>query len=138
VTIVDLREIVFDAAAISAVVACSRHLAEAIGLPPVQSANLIFEPTAGKVIFDYGTARQAVPIESGPLSALLIAYCMRAGIKVPRQGARSLRIEPHAVVLVFSAAHPVPPAHLAPERADELPRSKSWMEPTPMSQRPRR
>ena len=41
---------------------------------------------------------------------------MRAKIKIPRQVARSMRVEPQAVVLVFSAIHPVPPLSLSPER----------------------
>jgi hypothetical protein len=66
-------------------------------------------------------------LEKGQLGALLIAYCMRAGIKVPRRGSRAIRVEKHAAVLVFSMDHEVPSAKLARERTEELPRSISWM-----------
>jgi hypothetical protein len=127
VTIVDRRKIVFDAATIMAVLACSEQMGEAIGLPSGLPKSVHFDPAASKVVLLYSSTGVSVPLETGQLGALLIGYCMRAGIKVPRHGSRAIRVEKHAAVLVFSADHEVPSARLARERTEELPRSMSWM-----------
>jgi hypothetical protein len=137
VTIIDRREILFDADALMAVLACSGQMAGSIGLPSVAPKEIHFDPDEGQVTLIYG-AGHAAPVESGPLSALLIAYCLRAKIKVPRQVARSMRIEQRAVVLVFSATYLVPSENLTSERPEQPPRSMSWMEPRPINQRRQR
>jgi hypothetical protein len=129
VTIVDRRKIVFDAAAIMAVLACSEQMRAAIGLPFGQPKSVHFDPAASKIVLLYSSTGVSVPVETGPLGALLIAYCMRAGIKVPRHGSRTIRVEQHAAVLVLSTVHDIPSAKLARERIEELPRSVSWMRP---------
>jgi hypothetical protein len=126
-TIVDRRKIVFDAATIMAVLACSEQMVEAIGLPAGLPKSVHFDPATSGIVLLYSSSGVSVPLETGQLGALLIAYCMRAGIKVPRHGSRSIRVEKHAAVLVFSAVHEVPSAKLARERTEELPRSISWM-----------
>jgi hypothetical protein len=128
VAIIDRREIVFDAATLLAVLACSGQMVEAIGLPSAPPKSVHFDPKANNIVLLYGATGVSVPVESGPLGALLIAYCMRAGIKVPRHGSRAMRVEQHAIVLVFSTIHQVPSARLAPERTEEMPRSMSWMD----------
>ena len=134
-TIIDRREILFDADALMAVLACSGQMAGRIGLPPVAPEAIHFDPKEGRISLVYGLSDYAVPIESTPLGAMLIAYCLRANIKIPRQVARSMRVEPHAVVLVFSATHLVPSASLTPERPEQPPRPTSWMEPQPINHR---
>jgi hypothetical protein len=138
VSIIDRREILFDADALTAVLACSGQMAGSIGLPSVAPKTIHFDPEEGRVTLIYGLAGHAVPVESGPLGALLIAYCLRAKIKVPRQFARSMRIEPQAVVMVFSATYLVPSEHLTAERPEQPPRSMSWMEPRLINQRRQR
>jgi hypothetical protein len=133
VTIVDRRKIVFDAATIMAVLACSEQMVEAIGLPAGLPKSVHFDPGASKVVLLYSGTGVSAALETGQLGALLIAYCMRAGIKVPRHGSRAIRVERHAAVLVFSTVHEVPSAKLARERTEELPRSISWMHPPPAS-----
>ena len=137
-TIIDRREILFDADALTAVLACSGQMAGSIGLPSAAPREIHFDPQEGQVTLIYGLAGHAVPVESAPLSALLIAYCLRAKIKVPRQVARGMRIEPRAVVLVFSATYPVPAENLTSERPEQPPRSMSWMEPRLINQRRQR
>jgi hypothetical protein len=139
VPISDCREIAFDAAATVAAVACSRRMMRAIGLPAAAPEDVRFDPAEAKVTLlyginpeafpDYAIPFQAVIIQAGPLSALLISYCMRTGIRIPRHLGRSLRVDRDAVVLVFSQSHPVPPVSITPERTGEedVGRSKSWL-----------
>src|SRR5580658_3343666 len=138
VTIIDRREILFHADTLTAVLACSGQMAGSIGLPSVAPKEIHFDPEESQVTLIYGLAGHAVPVESGPLSALLIAYCLRAKIKVPKQFARSMRIEPRGVVLVFSATYLVPSENLTAERPEQPPRSMSWMEPRVINQRRQR
>jgi hypothetical protein len=138
VPITDWREIAFDAAATVEAVRCSQRMVQAIGLPAVPPAGARFDPATKKVILLYSVERDPsasrpayhpVTIQPGPLGALLISYCMRSGIRIPRHQGRSMRVDREAVVLVFTETHPVPPSALAPERAEaDNARSRSWME----------
>jgi hypothetical protein len=133
VPINDRREIAFDAAAMVVVIKSSRRMVLAIGLPDVAPVDVRFDPDASEVALLYSIIGRAIPIQQGPLSALLISYCMRTGIRVPRLLNRSVRVDRDAVVLVFCANHPVPPTTLAPERTKEVApaRSLSWLETPP-------
>jgi hypothetical protein len=117
VPISDRREIAFDAAAMAAVIACSTRAAEAVGLPGARPKGARFDPHAGTVILLYQGGERAIPNRSGELGALLVAYCLRSGIKVPRNFERRIRVDQDAVVLLFSTNHPVPPTTIAPEQA---------------------
>lgn len=127
----------FDAPALAVVIACSWQMAQTIGLPAMPPEGTRFEPQAGKITLLYGVHGQPVSVQHGPLSALLIAYCMRAGIRIPRKLERSLRVDRGSVALVFEENHSVPPIRLAPERPGvaEPSRSMSWLEPAPRDRR---
>jgi hypothetical protein len=137
VTIIDRREIAFDAAAIAAVLVRSTQMAGRIGLPAGAPKSINFDAKAGALNLTYGDDDRASLVQPGPLSALLIAYCLRAKIKVPRHLARSIRVDQQAVALVFSETHLVPPESLLPERPEAPPRPTSWIEPQLQSRRPR-
>ena len=126
----DRREIAFDAAAVAAVVACSKRLARTIGLPTGAVKRVQFDPDAGRVILHHGANGHSVPIPPGPLGALLISYCIRAKIKIPRLSERRMRVDRDAVVLVFNTTYPVPVTGLTPEPTEDakLPRAMSWFD----------
>jgi hypothetical protein len=127
----DQREIRFDAAATVAIMMCSQRMAEAIGLPRRLPNGARFDPSASEVVLLYDDNKETVAIPTASLAALLIGYCMRAGIRVPRHLKRSVRVDRDAVVLVFSTTYPTPPLNLLPERAEDanLSRSWSWLQP---------
>jgi hypothetical protein len=128
-SISDRREIAFNTVAMTAVVTCSQKAMQTIGLGDGIPTGVRFDPEAGKVIVLYA-AEQSAPIRPGALGALLISYCLRAGIRVPRHGGRSIRVDRDAVVLVFTVDYPLSPSVLAPERvrSPNLPRgSKEWV-----------
>ncbi len=117
----DRRELAFDAAAIAAIVASSQHAAQSLGLPRGPPRSVRFAPLSGQVALFYGANAEAVPIASGALGALLVAYCLRSRIRIPRLLDRSVRVDQEAAVLIFSTDYPIAPA-TAPEQATALSR----------------
>jgi len=109
----DRREIAFDGTATMAVMACSQRMVQKIGLLGSPPDSVRFDPHAGEVTLVYDVTGQTIPFGLGPLSALLISYCMRTGIKIPRHVERSIRVDSHAVVLVFNTNYQIPPTALA-------------------------
>ena len=111
--IYDQREITFDAPSLLAIVAASGRVAQAVGLPPGVPSNVSFDVQGGGVAFLYPDQEEPVVIGSNALAALLISYCMSAGIRIPRQLDREVRVDPKAVVFVCTTSHIVGPAVLA-------------------------
>jgi hypothetical protein len=113
VPIYDQREITFDAPCLLAIVAASARVAQAVGLPPGAPSNITFDVEERGVAFLYPDEEEPVVIGSNALAALLISYCMSAGIRIPRQLDREVRVDPKAVVFVCTTSHIVGPAVLA-------------------------
>ena len=111
--IYDQREITFDAPCLLAIVAASARVAQAVGLPPGAPSNITFDVEERGVAFLYPDEEEPVVIGSNALAALLISYCMSAGIRIPRQLDREVRVDPKAVVFVCTTSHIVAPAILA-------------------------
>jgi hypothetical protein len=129
VAIRDRREITFDAAAITDVLACSPGAAVSLGLPQGRPTRVRFDPQAGQVALLYGgDAGREIVVQSGPLGALLISYCLRARIRIPRDPRRDVRIGRDAVVLGFIQIFADTPSPGTPERPDasDPPRALSW------------
>jgi hypothetical protein len=97
--IIDERQVTFDCVAMKQIVNFSPDTALSIGFPNNQPANIVLNPSAYSATFEFvGTA---VTLKREKLAALLVSYCIRSGIKIPRNGQRSVRIEPKTVTLVF-------------------------------------
>jgi hypothetical protein len=97
--IIDERRVTFDLDALKEVVKFSPFAALSIGLPDNLPSDIDLNGSAGTVNFDF--AGTLVTLASDRLGSLLISYCIRCGIKVPRQGKRSVIIEGTAITLVF-------------------------------------
>jgi hypothetical protein len=130
-SIIDRRLLRFDAAAIVEVISCSWHMSQKIGLPAVPPEGVQFDPAADKVTLLFGINGKPLPMSKNALVALLVNYCIRAKIKIPRLVERTICVEPDAVLLVFNALYPVPQNDLAAERPANVDqaRSKQWVEP---------
>ncbi len=107
----DRRELEFDEEVLIAAVAVSLRIAESLGLPGVPPSAARFHPKESQVEFLYGTEK-AVHIKSTALGALLIGYCIRARVPIPRNAERAVRIEMASVILNFrtQVATPLKPA----------------------------
>lgn len=119
--IIDRREIAFDAAAMVAVVENSQRTAWPLGLPDSVLRDVRFDPKTGQVALLYDAWEQPIALHSGALGALLVSYCLRAGIRIPRNLKRSMRIDQDAVVLIFSTSYPVSPTAVAPREVRPAP-----------------
>lgn len=101
--IIERREIEFTAEGVVDAITSAIDAAQSIGIPGLPPSGVRFEPEQGVVRLVYGSGRAsrmlALPGES--LAALLISFCVRSGVPMPRFSDKSVRIEPHAVVIAF-------------------------------------
>jgi len=100
-TLIDRRQISFSPEALAAAIAASPSAAAALGLPPLkpQSVKLIADAGKVEVVFQTSGGARSVGIALLPLAALLLAFCFRARIPLPRKARKAARIEGNAVVL---------------------------------------
>ena len=133
--IVDRREIELDSAAVRCALEWSPRAAQAFGLPPLVPTCVRCDPANGCVEVVYGTltSTRVFALRAEALGALLISYCNRAGMPMPRASDKGIRVEREHVVLVFTLRLDQPPQPEAPEgtiaRAPEAVQAWSWIEP---------
>jgi hypothetical protein len=132
--VLDRREIEFDPEALIAAVSVSLRSAQAFGLPAMRPTGVRCYPRDGQVDFLYGSkgAPQAVRIDAEPLGALLVAYCIRARIPMPRHADKGVRIEANSVILAFRMEYSETPSPEAADTANRAPvsiKAWGWIEP---------
>jgi hypothetical protein len=134
VAITDRREIEFDMQAVKLALEWSPRSANAFGLPPLTPQSVRCHPTDGSVEVTYGelTSMRVFMLRAEALGAILIAYCNRAGMPMPRNADKAVRVEREHVVVVFTLRVPGPPRPALPEghigRVPEAVRAWSWVE----------
>ena len=99
--IIDRREIEFDEQSLIGVIAAFWDRAETIGVPAIRPSKIGFTPEANHIRIEY-EARPEVRLSVDHLASLLVSYCVRAGIPIPRQSAKELRVGSSSVVLAFT------------------------------------
>jgi hypothetical protein len=104
VAITDRREIEFDLQAVRQALEWSPRSAQAVGAPPLTPQAVQCHPVEGTVEVTYGeqTATSVFVLAAEALGAILISYCNRAGIPMPRNSDKSVRIEREHVVIIFT------------------------------------
>jgi hypothetical protein len=89
--------------------------------------NALVEVTYGKL-----TTTRVFMLRAEALGAILIAYCNRAGMPMPRNADKAVRIERDYVVVVFTLRMPHAPQPEAPEgpvnRMPEAVSAWAWIE----------
>jgi hypothetical protein len=136
----DRREIEFDTDALVLAISVSLRAAQGFGLPAMRPTGIRCYPRDGQVDVLYGSpeAPQAIRLEAEALGALLVSYCIRARIPMPRHADKGVRIEANAVVLAFRTAYTEAPA---PETVDSTTRPPAsikawgWVAPDKVPQR---
>jgi hypothetical protein len=134
VAIVDRREIELDTAAVRCALEWSPHAAQAFGLPPLVPTGLRCNPADACIEVVYGTltTTRVFGLRAEALGALLISYCNRAGMPMPRHSDKGIRVEREHVVLVFTLRLDDPPHPEVPEgkisRVPEAVQAWSWIE----------
>jgi hypothetical protein len=133
VTIVDRHEIELDTAAVRRALELSPRAAQAFGLPPLVPAGVRCNSRDGCIEVVYGTltATRVFGLRAEALGALLISYCNRAGMPLPRHADKGVRVEREHVVLVCTLRPDEPPQPETPEgqisHAPEAIQAWSWI-----------
>lgn len=130
----DRRELEFDADALVAVISTSSRAAQAFGLPGLQPTGVRFFPSDGRIDVMYGTGQtqKSVPLGAEPLGALLVSYCIRVRIPMPRNADKGIRIEADAAILAFRTTYAKAPAPEGQDNTTGTPaavRAWTWVEP---------
>jgi hypothetical protein len=135
VAIIDRREIEFDQQAVTRALEWSPRAAQAFGLPPLTPNGVRCNPVDGCIEVIYGelTSTRVFALRAEALGAILISYCNRTGMPMPRLADKAVRIERAHVVVVFTLRLDGAPQPEGPEgaigRAPEAVRAWSWIEP---------
>ncbi len=102
-SIIDNREIAFDAEGVVEAITSAIGAAQSIGLPGLPPVAVRLDPAEGlvRLVYGNGQAGRTLALPGESLGALLISFCVRSGIPMPRFADKSVRVEAHAVVLSF-------------------------------------
>jgi hypothetical protein len=134
VAITDRREIEFDLHAVRLALEWSPRSAQSFGLPPLTPQAVHCNPCEATVEVTYGelTSTRVFVLRGEALGAILISYCNRAGMPMPRTADKGVRIEREHVVIVLTLRVTDAPPPDAPESAiSRIPgavRAWSWIE----------
>ena len=132
--ITDRREIEFDLEAVRSALECSPRSAQAFGLPPLTPQAVRCNPPTSTVEVSYGelSSTRVFILRAEALGAILISYCYRTGMPMPRSAGKAVRIDREHVVVVFTlrisrALQPeLPERKISP--APEAVRAWAWIE----------
>lgn len=115
--LVEQRQIRFSPEGLVFAIASSPAAAAALGLPPLRprAVRLLADTSKVEVLLQGGAGSRSVAIELLPLAALLLSFCFRANIPLPRRARKAARIEGDSVVLEFTLDVVPDPAKLRPE-----------------------
>jgi hypothetical protein len=134
VAVIDRREIELDTEAVRQALEWSPRASQAFGLPPLVPTGVRSNPPDGCIEVVYGTltATRVFMLRAESLGALLVSYCNRAGMPMPRYADKGIRLERERVVLVFTLRLddlPRPEAAEGPiARAPEAVQAWAWIE----------
>ena len=132
--ITDRREIEFDLEAVRFALECSPRSAQALGLPSLAPQAVRCNPPTSTVEVTYGdlTSTRVFILRAEALGAILISYCNRSGMPMPRNAGKAVRVDREHIVVVFTlrmsrALQPeLPEGPIA--RAPEAVRAWPWIE----------
>ena len=110
--IIERRELRFSPNALQAMIGWSLGAASSQGLPPSSPDEIKLHPDESRIDLIYGRAegKRSIPLKLEGLATLLIAYCIRAHIPLPRVARKEVRIGARYVSLVFHVEHTQAPA----------------------------
>lgn len=111
------RFIRFSAASICDAIGASPGAACALGLPPHRPDGVAFLPKEDTVVihFGIGADMRALPVGLVSLAVLLLAFCFRARVPLPRKAGKTARMGSDAVFLELTMDIPIDRATLRDE-----------------------
>jgi hypothetical protein len=101
ISITDRREIEFDAQALISIIAESLPRAHSIGLPSQRPTSIDFDPEGQRIVCRYDTI-EAAELTADRLGALLVSYCIRSKLMLPRLPQKTVSVMAGAVAIEFS------------------------------------
>jgi hypothetical protein len=115
-------------------IAGSPRAAQGFGLPALPPAGVRCYPHEGQVDVLYGTvqAPRAVRLPAEALGALLVAFCIRSRIPMPRHADKGIRIEADGVILAFRTQYADTPTPESADGSSRIPvaiKAWTWVEP---------
>jgi hypothetical protein len=134
VAIIDRREIEFDLNAVKLALEWSPNAAHAFGLPPRTPQSVRCRPAESTIEVVYGqlTSMRVFTLRAEALGAILISYCNRLAMPLPRTAEKAIRIEQEHVVIVLTLRMPAAPQPEEPEgpvnRIPDTVRVWSWID----------
>ncbi len=125
------RIVTFDAAEVRCAVQAVPRLARALGLNQDSYAVVQFRPDERIIVFgaESGRTGETVTVSSEGLVALLVAYCSRVGIPLPRRATKNLDVLADRLVLrldVPPRERPGPRDHRRKGEDSEIRRAMVW------------
>ncbi|HEX5327230.1 MAG TPA: hypothetical protein VFW75_11225 [Acetobacteraceae bacterium] len=94
------RSVEFDAAELLRAIGAAPRVAEALGLRAGQVDDVQFLPEQRLVAFIVpGDSRRTTTVAAEGLVALLVAYCSRIGVPLPRQAKKTIDVAANRVTL---------------------------------------
>jgi hypothetical protein len=115
-------------------IASSVRSAQSFGLPGARPTGVRLHAQDGQIDVLYGAdhAQQAVRLAAEPLGALLVSYCIRARIPMPRRANKGIHIKDKSVILAFRTQYDEAPLPEMPDGATTAAKSvKAWTWITP-------
>ncbi|HSU04643.1 MAG TPA: hypothetical protein VLI93_03650 [Acetobacteraceae bacterium] len=98
--VVEQRSVEFDGDEILRALAAAPRVAEALGLRPGQVGWVDFQPDERAVVFrSNADPEKRVTVAAEALAALLVAYCARISVPLPRKGQKQLEVGSAGVTL---------------------------------------
>nr|WP_294525849.1 hypothetical protein [uncultured Rhodopila sp.] len=125
--IVDQRRIAFDVGALRDILDYLPQAARSVGLPGNDPTAIVIDGSGKAVRFAFGD--HVVTLGAEKLAALLIAYCIRAGISIPRQMQRSVNFSQETIMLVFLTEYLAAPFPTFSPKQSGPPRGFLWNGP---------
>jgi hypothetical protein len=98
-TVSEQRTVEFDSAAILQAFSVVRRVSEALGLQCDKIARVTFEPDRQAISVIAESGLPVAELRAETLAALLIAYCSRIKIPLPRPAEKNVEITSHSAVL---------------------------------------
>jgi hypothetical protein len=122
--VVDRREIEFDAGALAHYLATLPREAQSLGLPLAPPAEIRFDPAQAMVEIIYVMPDQTVRIPAETLKSMLVSYCIRSKIPIPRIADHSIQVAPDRLILALSTSFGKPPPPAPTPRPAKA--AKTW------------
>jgi hypothetical protein len=117
--VLDTRNLTFSPVAMCALIAQSPVAAETLGLPAALPSGIRFRPdqATADVVYGKGAMALGYNLSTEALGALIIAYCRRVRIPLPRASRKAITVHQDRIVLTVVTEIAHLPAPSLPETA---------------------